>query len=330
MLLGLSIATVSIVVGIRFANNKMSLADNQGSPGEACGGSASRVCQGALTDALTVDVEDYFHVEAFADRIPPSSWPSFPSRVRANTQRILRICEEYGCRATFFVLGWVAEKDPALVREIVQAGHEVGCHSYAHRRVNLLTPEEFRKDLRRARMAIEDAASIRVLGYRAPTFSIRRDSLWALEILSEEGFLYDSSVFSIHHDLYGFPEAPRFPHLLQLPSGGRLFEIPMSTVRLGGVNCPVGGGGYLRLLPMGYTRWAIRQIHQREHQPVIVYFHPWELDPQQPRISGKWTSRLRHYMGLEGMESRLRELLADGRFAPLIDLVPRFDTQRVS
>lgn len=304
---------------------KMSLAYNELSLREACGGNESQVCGRTLTDVLTVDVEDYFHVEAFADRIPPSSWSYFPSRVRANTQRILRICEEYGCRATFFVLGWVAEKDPALVREIVQAGHEVACHSYAHRRVSLLSAEEFRKDLRRARAAIEDAAGVRVLGYRAPTFSIRRDSLWALEILSEEGFLYDSSIFPIRHDLYGFPEGPRFPHPLQLPSGRRLFEIPMSTVRLGGVNCPVGGGGYLRLLPMSYTRWAIRQIHQREHQPVIVYFHPWELDPQQPRISSGWKSRLRHYTGLAGMERRLRELLAEGRFAPLIDLVLRLD-----
>lgn len=231
--------------------------------------------------------------------------------------------EDYRCRATFFVLGWVAERDPGLVREIIEAGHEVACHSYSHRRVSTLTPAEFREDLRRARRVIEDAAGVRILGYRAPSFSIGRKNAWALEILCEEGFLYDSSIFPIRHDLYGFPGAPRFPHRLRFHSNQTLFEIPMSTVRIGRMMCPTGGGGYLRLLPMQYTRWAIRQIHEKERQPFVLYFHPWELDPQQPRIAGTWKSRFRHYVGLGRMENRLRELLEHGHFQPFRDFVSR-------
>jgi polysaccharide deacetylase family protein (PEP-CTERM system associated) len=270
---------------------------------------------------LTVDVEDYFQVEAFADRVSPSSWPEFPSRVRQNTIRVLQILEQYGCRGTFFVLGWVAERDPKLVREIAAAGHEVACHSYLHRRVCSLTPEEFRKDLRRARAAIENAAGTPVVGHRAPTFSIGRHDSWALEILSDEGFVYDSSIFPIRHDLYGFAGSPRFPYVVNLKSKRRLFEIPMSTVRIAGMTLPVGGGGYLRLLPMAYTRWAARRVRGKERQPLIVYFHPWELDPDQPPIAGRWKSRLRHYAGLRSMERRVRELLSGGDFTPMIDLV---------
>ena len=278
-----------------------------------------------LCDLLSVDVEDYYHVEAFADCVSPVSWPDFPSRVQANTRRVLQMFEQFHCRATFFVLGWVAERNRALVREIAEAGHEVACHSYAHRRVSSLTPEEFRNDLRRARDLIEDAAGVRILGYRAPTFSVGKNNLWALEILAEEGFLYDSSIFPIRHDLYGFPTAPRFPFRVDLQSKRKLFEVPMTTVKLGGFTCPAGGGGYLRLLPMGYTRWAVRQIHEKERQPFVVYFHPWELDPDQPRINGKWKSRLRHYTRLKSMEPRLRELLAKGKFTPIIELVRQLD-----
>jgi polysaccharide deacetylase family protein (PEP-CTERM system associated) len=276
-----------------------------------------------ITDALSVDVEDYFHVEAFTDYVRPESWASFPSRVYANCERILELFANHGCRATFFVLGWVAEREPALVRKISDAGHELACHSYAHRRVFSLQPEEFRSDLRRARSLIEDAAGVRVVGYRAPTFSILRRSIWALEILADEGFLYDSSIFPIRHDLYGYPEFPRFLQRLELASGRKIFEVPMSTIRVGGLNWPVGGGGYLRLLPMLYTSWAIRRIHQRDHQPFILYLHPWEIDPGQPRMDGKWKSKLRHYSGLSGMESRLEILLARGQFEPLKDLINR-------
>jgi polysaccharide deacetylase family protein (PEP-CTERM system associated) len=290
------------------------------------GSNSSRPSPGDLRDLLSVDVEDYYHVEAFADCVSPRSWPDFPPRVEANTRRILQIFREHACRATFFVLGWVAERNPQLVREIVDAGHEVACHGYSHRRVSSLTPDEFRADLRRAKQVVEDAAGVPILGYRAPTFSIGQKNLWALEILSEHGFLYDSSIFPIRHDLYGFPRAPRFPHRLELRSQRTLFEIPMTTVRVGGLTWPAGGGGHLRLLPMRYTRWAIRHIHEKERQSVVLYLHPWELDPGQPRIDGKWKSRIRHYTGLGSMEGRLRELLASGSYMPMIDFVRRLDS----
>jgi polysaccharide deacetylase family protein (PEP-CTERM system associated) len=276
-----------------------------------------------ITDALSVDVEDYFHVEAFADHVRPENWLNFASRVHANCDRILGLFAKYNWSATFFVLGWVAERDPALVREIAQAGHEVACHSYAHRKVFSLRPEEFREDLRRARGFIEDAAGARVVGYRAPTFSILRRSVWAFEILAEEDFLYDSSIYPIRHDLYGYPEFPRFLQRIELSSGREIIEVPMSTIRLAGFNLPLGGGGYLRLLPMAYTSWAIGRVHQRDHQPFVLYLHPWELDPSQPRLDGKWRSKLRHYTGLAGMEGRLESLLGRGRFEPMRDLVAR-------
>jgi polysaccharide deacetylase family protein (PEP-CTERM system associated) len=275
----------------------------------------------SLCDFLSVDVEDYFQVEAFADCVSRDDWGTFSSRVRPNTERTLRLLAEYGCRGTFFVLGWVAERDPKLIREIADAGHEIACHSYSHRRVSTLSPEEFRDDLQRARAAIEDAAGVRVHGYRAPTFSIGLGNLWALDILSEEGFLYDSSIFPIHHDLYGFPGSPRFAYSVSCRTGKTLFEIPMTTVRMLGTTWPVGGGGYLRLLPMSYTRWAIEQVHRADRQPFVLYFHPWELDPEQPRIAAKWRSRFRHYTGLGVMESRLRSLLSAGHFAPMLDWV---------
>ena len=274
-----------------------------------------------ITDALSIDVEDYFQVEAFAHRIPRSQWPEFPSRVRQNTERVLNLLERHRCRATFFILGWVAEREPSLVRDIVQSGHEVACHSHLHRRVHTLTPAEFREDVTRARGVIEDAAGAAVVGFRAPTFSITRQSLWALEILAELGFLYDSSIFPVRHDLYGIPDAPRGIHQRQLASGQRIWEFPPSTVQVAGQNLPAAGGGYLRLLPMSFTRWAIGRIHRRERRPVMVYFHPWELDPAQPRLQAGWKSRVRHYPGLRKMESRLDEILAQGRFQPLLDLL---------
>ena len=276
-----------------------------------------------IADAMSVDVEDYFHVEAFAKHVSFSDWPSFPSRVRQNTERILNLFAAYGCRGTFFVLGWVAEREPALIRRIVEAGHEVGCHSYSHRRVSTLTPDEFRADLKRAVAAIEDAAGVRVLGYRAPTFSIVKRSLWALEVLAECGFIYDSSIFPIRHDLYGFPEAPCHAHEVSLPGNKKIFEIPMSTVRLFGQNVPVGGGGYLRLLPMAYTVRALDHLHVRHKRPAIIYFHPWEIDPEQPKIAAGVRSRFRHYHGLEWMEKRLRVLLERSTYVPLIELLPQ-------
>lgn len=274
-------------------------------------------------DLLSIDVEDYFHVEAFADRVSRADWPQFTRRVRRNTERILELLTQYQQTATFFVLGWVAEREPGLVRAIADAGHELACHSHVHRRVFTLAPREFRDDLRRAKAAIEDAGGRQVLGYRAPTFSIRRDSLWALEILAEEGFLYDSSIFPIRHDLYGMPDAPRFVYEHALSNQMSIIEVPPSTVRLFGVNLGVAGGGYLRHLPMSYTRWGMRQIHQ-EKQPVNVYFHPWEIDLEQPRIEARLKSSFRHYRGLKNTEPRLRKLLAEGAFERIIDHVRRY------
>jgi polysaccharide deacetylase family protein (PEP-CTERM system associated) len=278
-----------------------------------------------MVDAVSVDLEDYFHVEAFAAQISRSHWGNLPSRVLRNTKRTLEVLESGKCRATFFVLGWVAEREPRLLRELAEAGHELACHSHLHRPLHTLKPSEFRDDLIRSRDAIENAAGARVLGFRAPTFSITNKSLWALEILAQEGFLYDSSIFPIHHDLYGVPDAPRWPHRRQVAPGQAIWEIPPSTVRMGKMNIPFGGGGYLRLLPMSFTRWAIRRTHRREKQPVVVYFHPWELDPDQPRLSGSWKSRLRHYTGLDKTANRLEEILSRGNFQPLINLVRRLE-----
>lgn len=274
-----------------------------------------------LPNALSVDVEDYYHVEAFADRIPPETWPQYPSRVADNTRRVLEVFHEAGARATFFVLGFVAEREPALVRDILAAGHEVGCHSHMHRRVFTMTPQEFQDDLRRARAVLEDAGGKKVLGYRAPTFSIVEKSLWAIEILAQEGFLYDSSVFPVWHDLYGMPQAPRFPFRWLCRDGRSLYEIPPLTVRVWGRNLPVAGGGYLRILPMWYTHWALRRIRCRDGQPAVVYFHPWEIDPGQPRLPGNLKARLRHYVNLKRMAGRIRELLANGKFVPMKSLL---------
>jgi polysaccharide deacetylase family protein (PEP-CTERM system associated) len=279
----------------------------------------------APVDGLSVDLEDYYQVEAFASRIPRARWPFMPSRVRQSTGRVLELLERTRCRATFFVLGWVAEREPSLIREIVQAGHELACHSHLHRPLYQLSLSEFREDLRRSRGTIEEVGGVKVVGFRAPTFSITSRSLWALEVLAEEGFEYDSSIFPIRHDLYGIPDACRWIHREQLPSGQRIWEMPPSTVRVGKMNVPFGGGGYLRLLPMSFTRWAIKTTHRREGQPVLVYFHPWELDPGQPRLRGSWKSRLRHYRGLAKTEPRLEEILSAGRFQPFVNFVHSLD-----
>lgn len=277
--------------------------------------------QPSIPDALSVDVEDYFQVEAFADRITPEQWPDYPRRVAENTRRTLDLFSRAGVRATFFILGWIADQEPRLVREIVDAGHEVACHSFWHRRLWRLTPAEFREDTRRAVNTIQDACGYKVAGYRAPTFSLVRKSLWAIEILAEEGFVFDSSVFPVRHDLYGLPEAPRFPFCWKLPSGATLFEMPMTTVRVLGWNWPLGGGGYLRILPMWYTRWGLARIRNREKRGAVIYLHPWELDPDQPRLPGKWRSRFRHYFNLKSMEKRLWELLASSPKVPMHDFL---------
>jgi polysaccharide deacetylase family protein (PEP-CTERM system associated) len=266
-----------------------------------------------VVNALTVDVEDYFHVSAFDSVVSRATWEQFDSRVVTNTERLLDLFDRAGVKATFFVLGWVAARFPSLVRRIAAAGHEVASHGHNHQLVYLLTPAQFREDVRAAKAAIEDASGARVAGYRAPSYSIIESSLWALDVLVEEGYTYDASIFPIHHDRYGIPGARRHPHTVPRASG-TLVEMPGSTVRIAGINLPVAGGGYFRLLPYGWTRWGIRRVNQTERQPVVFYCHPWEIDPDQPRVKVGRMTRMRHYRGLEKTAQRLARLLGDFKF----------------
>jgi polysaccharide deacetylase family protein (PEP-CTERM system associated) len=268
---------------------------------------------------MSVDVEDYFQVEAFSDRVSREDWDGMPSRVDRNTKILLDLFDEHRVQATFFIVGWVADKQPDLVREIVKRGHEPACHSYWHRTVYNLTPEEFREDTRMARDRIEQAGGQKVLGYRAPTWSITGKSLWALDILGELGFTYDSSIYPIQHDLYGIPGAQRFPYVHRLKSGLELPEFPPATVKIAGATLPAAGGGYLRIFPLSYSHFAFRQLEQNSSSPVVVYLHPWEVDPEQPRIPGKLKSKLRHYTNLGKMQGKLSSLLATYDFEPFRD-----------
>ncbi len=263
---------------------------------------------------LTIDVEDYFQVSAFEDIIASRDWESMEQRVVANTENLLALLAGRGIKATFFVVGWVAERNPALVRNIREQGHDLGCHSYWHRKVYDLQPEEFRADTLRARAVLEEAAGVPVRGYRAPSYSITAKSFWAIEILKELGFLYDSSIFPIHHDTYGVPGAPRFAYR----HDNGLLEYPLSTFRLMGRNIPVSGGGYFRLFPYWFSRYALRAINQKERRPFIFYLHPWEIDPGQPRMrQARAFSRFRHYNNLQKTAARLDRLLGDFLFRPL-------------
>jgi len=236
----------------------------------------------AITNYLSIDVEDYFQVSAFEGVIRPEDWSGRESRVERNTEKILQIFAERGIKAIFFVVGWIAERHQQLVRDIVAASHEIGCHSYLHRRIYNLAPEEFREDTKKAKAILEEQSGRPVLGYRAPTYSITKKSLWALDILQELGFNYDSSIFPIHHDMYGIPDAPRFPY--KLPDHD-LMEYPISTAIFFGRKVPVARGGYFRLFSYWFTRLALRSINEDEGKPFIFYLHPWEMDPGQPRFT---------------------------------------------
>ena len=267
---------------------------------------------------LSIDVEDYFHVEAFAGVVKRSEWDAYSCRVEANTLRLLDLLDQHQAQATFFILGWVAERYPRLVQEIANRGHEPACHSYWHRLIYSLDREEFSRDTARAKDVIEQAGGTRIFGYRAPSYSITKRSLWALEVLAEQGFTYDSSIFPIRHDIYGIADAPRIPFRVET-AGSSLMEYPITTFRfLGSSNMPVGGGGYLRMLPDWYTNFGIRRAHS-EGLPLIVYLHPWEIDPQQPRIPAPLKSRIRHYTNLRSMESRLSNLLSSTPFSSFRD-----------
>ncbi|WP_428486045.1 XrtA system polysaccharide deacetylase [Rhodopila sp.] len=262
-----------------------------------------------IRNAMTVDVEDYFQVQAFAHCIARADWDSFPRRVDQNTNRILDQFARVGVTATFFTLGWVAERFPALVRRIVADGHELASHGWDHTRADLQDPETFRADIRRTRLLLEDLGGVAVTGYRAATFSIGSRNLWTFPILRQEGYRYSSSINPIRHDLYGMPDAPRVPFR---PAADGVMEIPMTTVRLLGRNWPCSGGGYFRLLPTMLYRMGLVRVNRHDRQPGIFYFHPWEIDANQPRIANAgWRSRLRHYTNLSRMEGDLDRLLRD-------------------
>jgi polysaccharide deacetylase family protein (PEP-CTERM system associated) len=270
-----------------------------------------------MRNALTFDIEEYFHAEAFARVLRPEEWPSLTSRVVPTTERLLDILDYADAHATFFVLGWVAERYPALVKDIAARGHEIACHGYGHQMIQRQSRLEFAKDVQRAKTAIEDAAGVSVVGFRAPTFSVTRETLWSLEVLWESGFLYDSSIFPITHDRYGIPDAPRFPYRVPIMNGHALAEFPLSTISVLGRRLPVAGGGYFRLLPYSATRRAIRHLNKGEHQPAIVYLHPWEIDAHQPRIRVGWITKVRHSIRTGSTESKLHCLLKDFRFGPV-------------
>ena len=262
-----------------------------------------------VRNALTCDVEEHFQVAAFERTIARDSWPAHASRVEANTGRVLELFGRRGVRGTFFVLGCIAERFPALVRRIVAEGHELASHGYDHTRLYDFTPERLRDDVTRTKRLLEDIAGVEVRGYRAPSYSIDARNLWALDVLQQTGHRYSSSIYPIRHDLYGMPEAPRFPFQ---PRPGGILEIPVTTVEAGGFRLPCGGGGYFRLLPYPWFRWMLGRVNGRDAQPGVFYFHPWELDPGQPRVRGaSLRSRFRHYVNLGAMESRLERLLTD-------------------
>lgn len=260
-----------------------------------------------LPNAMTVDVEDYFQVSAFENTISRDDWASIPARLPRNIDKILQIFDKENVKATFFTLGWVCDKFPQLVRDIVAAGHEIASHGHEHSRIMHLSRTQFRNDVEGTRKRLEDVSGTPVLGYRAPSFSIGPKTLWAHDILAEAGYTYSSSVFPIQHDHYGLPDAPRFPFR---SASGKLLEIPMSSILLLGRNWPCSGGGYFRMLPLSYSKWAVRRINKQEQMPAVFYFHPWELDPDQPRVKGiSAKARIRHYLNLGKFEYRLIQML---------------------
>ena len=268
-----------------------------------------------IVNALSVDVEEYYHATIFREATGGLDWRLLPSRVEESIHRVLALLGNGEIRATFFVLGEVAEAHPAMVQKISAEGHEIACHGDRHELVSGQTPNEFRADIRRVKGLLEDLTGESVIGYRAPNFSIGRTQSWAYDVLLEEGFRYDSSLYPIHHDRYGDPSAPRFSYEIQRNGHESLIEFPIGTARLLGVNLPIGGGGYFRLLPWALIRYGIQHVNAHERQPIMFYFHPWELDPDQPRSPMPWHHRFRHYVGLQREEAKLSRLLGDFQFS---------------
>ena len=272
-------------------------------------------------NAMTVDVEDYFHVSALAEVIRRDQWDQMEYRVDANTHRLLDLFGRKGVRATFFVLGWVAKRSPALIKHIHAAGHEVACHGLTHELVYRQTPAVFREETRESKQMLEDLIGAPVLGYRAASYSITGRSLWAIDILCELGFRYDSSIFPIAHDRYGIPGASTRPGLMHATNGASIIEFPLSTAELFGRRVPVAGGGYFRLLPYWFTRWGLRSINESQQQPFIFYLHPWEIDAEQPRFKASVLSRFRHYTNLDVCEQRLTKLIDEFKFTTVKEVL---------
>ena len=272
---------------------------------------------GRVRHFFSVDVEEHFHVNGFEPWVPRGDWDRYPSRVTIGTERVLDLLARHDARATFFTLGWVAERHPALVKRIAAAGHEIASHGSLHRRIPTMSPDEMRADVRKAKRAIEDCTGVQVRGFRAPSFSITKGNEWALEVLLEEGHTYDSSIFPIRRPDYGYPGALTVPHIIRTPSGP-ITELPLATASLAGMRMPAAGGGYLRQFPLSLMQRALRQYEARR-VPAMCYIHPWELDPEQPRIEVPWVPRMRHYRNLEKVAPRLEALFAEFRFGSVFD-----------
>jgi polysaccharide deacetylase family protein (PEP-CTERM system associated) len=272
-----------------------------------------------MRNAMTIDVEDYFHTEAMSEAVSPDQWMSMPSRVQKNTERLLELFEQRDVKATMFFLGWVADKFPSLVSQAASAGHEIACHSYWHRAVFRLSPEQFRDDTQRAKDAIEQAGNVRVKGYRAPSFSLIPGTAWAADILVDLGFDYDSSINPIRHDFYDNRNSPRQPHRI---ANGSLLEIPIATSLFAGQVLPVGGGAYFRIFPYMYTSWGLRSLNENENRPAMFYLHPWEIDSAQPRLPVKLKSRLRQYVALDSTFGKLQRLLNQFQFDTVENTFP--------
>ena len=273
-----------------------------------------------IRNALTIDVEDYFQVAALAEAVKYDDWSSMEYRVEANTDRILGLFERAGVKATFFTLGWVAERSPNLVKRIADAGHEVASHGYSHQLIYNQTPEVFQEETIRSKAILEDILGEPITGYRAASYSITNQSRWALDILAEQGFTWDSSIFPVHHDRYGMPGTPRWPHRLMTDKGYELAEFPLSTLKLPGYTLPIAGGGYFRLFPYWFSKFGLGSIN-RQGKPFVFYLHPWEVDPGQPRLDVKWFSRFRHYNNLDVCEQRLAKLLRHFRFTTMSNVL---------
>ncbi len=273
-----------------------------------------------IINALTVDVEDYFHVSAFNQSVKRDDWGTFESRVERNTNQLLTLFEEFDIKATFFVLGWVAERNPDLVKRIYAQGHEVASHGYSHQLVYNQPIDVFKDETLRSKRILEDIIQAPVLGYRAASYSITNKSEWALDILAEAGFSYDSSIFPVHHDRYGIPGSPKFPYVRKTPAGHSLVEFPLSSVKLLGYQLPIAGGGYFRLYPYFFTRFGLGLVNKTDN-PFVFYLHPWEIDPEQPKIKASLLSRFRHYNNLNKCEQRLRHLLRDFNFSTMANVL---------